>query len=198
MTTIGENLEHIIQSNHQQTQHSIRAIQSQIDQLFSGKITFTARLTGSDGKVSTPDNGSAQSSAQHAAHTEVQSLLQVTPDPVQNHPPDMPSSEEPSESPSSYRMSRTIQTVRELWEEWHVGIHGNPSIQSLEDSYGCRWRSDNKERVFFSRRKVIIDWIQARVSKGVLLADAIDEIELIRRNSRRTLYQLQELVKKGV
>ncbi|EED18993.1 hypothetical protein TSTA_127010 [Talaromyces stipitatus ATCC 10500] len=86
--------------------------------------------------------------------------------------------------------------LRELWEEWHVGIHGNPSIQSLEDSYRCRWRSDNKERVFFSCRKVIIDWIQAQVSKGILLADAIDEIELMRRTSQRTLYQLQALLKK--
>ncbi|EED16701.1 short-chain dehydrogenase, putative [Talaromyces stipitatus ATCC 10500] len=195
ITTIGENLEHIIQLNHQQTQDSIRAIQSQMDQLFSGEVTFTARLTGSDEKPSTPGNTTSQSTEQNTAHTVVQSL-QVTPNPIQDHPPGIHLPNEPSGSPPFYRMSRTIQTVRELWEEWHVGIHGNPSIQSLEDSYGCRWRSDNKERVFFSRRKVIIDWIQARVSKGILLADAIDEIELMRRNSQRTLYQLQALLKK--
>jgi hypothetical protein len=50
ISSIGENLQQIVQLNHQQTQHSIRTIQAQIDQLFSGKVTLTARLAGLDGQ----------------------------------------------------------------------------------------------------------------------------------------------------
>jgi hypothetical protein len=58
-----------------------------------------------------------------------------------------------------YRMSRTIQTIPELWQEWTVGLQGQPSIESLDELYGSSWRSGPaaaSERQFYSRRKTLI------------------------------------------
>ncbi|EED21184.1 hypothetical protein TSTA_084150 [Talaromyces stipitatus ATCC 10500] len=74
----------------------------------------------------------------------------------------------------SYQLSRTITTVRELWEEWFVGLNGHPSVQSLESEYGTSWRSEPKERVMFGRRKLIIDEILARTKDGTSLSKAVE------------------------
>ncbi|KAK9474998.1 short-chain dehydrogenase [Dipodascopsis tothii] len=57
-------------------------------------------------------------------------------------------------------MSRSVNTVADLWREWKFGISGSPSIESLEAQYGVQWRRSDKERKYFSRRKIIIDEIE--------------------------------------
>ncbi len=42
--------------------------------------------------------------------------------------------------PPPYRMSRTIQTIPELWREWTVGLAGQPLIEQLDALYGASWR----------------------------------------------------------
>ena len=62
-----------------------------------------------------------------------------------------------------YRMSRTIQTIPELWREWTVGLQGQPSIERLDELYGPSWRSGPtaaSERQFYSRRKTLITEIR--------------------------------------
>jgi hypothetical protein len=62
-----------------------------------------------------------------------------------------------------YCMSRTIQTIPELWEEWTVGLKGQPSIERLDELYGPGWRSGTDktaERQFYSRRKTLITEIR--------------------------------------
>jgi hypothetical protein len=198
ISSIGENLEQIIQLNHQQTQHSIRTIQAQIDQLFSGKVTLTARLAGLDGqdqRLAIPTHATIQDSINILSESPAP---EAAPNPVQNPVVEMSQAGNLPLDPSIYQMSRTIQTVRELWDEWYSGLDGNPSIQSLEATYGCRWRPGNKERVFFSRRKVIINEIHSRASSGMSLSAAVEEVELVRRKAQCTLYQLQALFKKNV
>jgi hypothetical protein len=75
-----------------------------------------------------------------------------------------------------YKLSRTIKTVRELWNEWYEGLDGQPPIQTLEAQYGARWRPDPKERVMFRRRKVIIDEIYARTKDGTALWKAVEAV----------------------
>ena len=41
----------------------------------------------------------------------------------------------------TYRLSRQVTTVPELWREWTVGLGGLPSVVSLDASYGSRWRT---------------------------------------------------------
>ena len=62
-----------------------------------------------------------------------------------------------------YRMSRTIQTIPELWQEWTIGLQGQPSIERLDELYGSSWRSGPaaaSERQFYSRRKTLITEIR--------------------------------------
>jgi hypothetical protein len=62
-----------------------------------------------------------------------------------------------------YRMSRTVQTIPELWQEWTVGLQGHPSIERLDELYGASWRSGPvaaSERQFYSRRKTLITEIR--------------------------------------
>src|SRR3954451_20975707 len=89
-----------------------------------------------------------------------------------------------------------IQTVLELWREWTVGLgFGQPSVQSLEDSYGAIWRPEQKERVFFSRRKVIIDEIRRRAAeRGGNTAAIVEELELIRQWGKFTLHGLWQVL----
>jgi hypothetical protein len=68
-----------------------------------------------------------------------------------------------------YHMSRTIQTIPELWQEWTVGLQGQPSIEKLDELYGSRWRSGPtaaSERQFYSRRKTLITEIQ-RLARAI-------------------------------
>ena len=65
--------------------------------------------------------------------------------------------------PPQYRMSRTIQTIPELWQEWTVGLQGQPSIEKLDELHGSSWRSGPaaaSERQFYSRRKTLITEIR--------------------------------------
>jgi Transcriptional activator of glycolytic enzymes len=62
-----------------------------------------------------------------------------------------------------YRMSRTVQTIPELWQEWTLGLGGQPSIEKLDELYGSGWRSGPSgaaERQFYSRRKSLITEIR--------------------------------------
>jgi len=65
--------------------------------------------------------------------------------------------------PPQYSMSRAIQTIPELWQEWIIGLQGQPSIEKLDELYGSSWRSGPtaaSERQFYSRRKTVITEIR--------------------------------------
>jgi hypothetical protein len=52
----------------------------------------------------------------------------------------------------------------QLWREFSVGSPEKPAINELDHKYGSAWRwKDNKEGVYYSMRRTVIDEIQARV-----------------------------------
>ena len=75
-----------------------------------------------------------------------------------------------------------------------VGLGGGPSVQSLKDRYGAAWRPSQDERVFFSRRKVIINEIRARQGGAVSPLIAVEEVELVRQRVKLSLYGLYQLL----
>lgn len=80
---------------------------------------------------------------------------------------------------SRYTMNRSVKSVTRLWQEWFMGINGQPSIKSLEEK-GSEWRKEEKERVYFSKRRNIIRLVQEfsqtqRLSKEDVIG-MIDEI----------------------
>ena len=99
--------------------------------------------------------------------------------------------------PPCYEMVRTHATVTDLWHEWSVGCAGQPSIQSLDDSWGHRWRRGN-EVSFYSRRRLIIKEIQRLAQQGgtISLTAAAEELETRRRQEGLSLTGLNELFRR--
>lgn len=59
--------------------------------------------------------------------------------------------------PDMFEMSRGIETVREVWDEWTVGLSPSlPSVEQMDKKHGTKWRNSTKERKFYSNRLVII------------------------------------------
>ena len=72
-------------------------------------------------------------------------------------------------------MDRTVRTVPLLWQEWTIGLNGNPSITSLESAQGTKWRAGEANRKFFSERKVITDTV-----KRLMDVEKMSEREAVR------------------
>jgi hypothetical protein len=87
----------------------------------------------------------------------------------------------PDDPPLTYCMSRTITSVQDLWREWYNGLAGFPSVQALEAAYGAKWRPKQSERMFFGRRKLIIDEVNNRHASGTSLPVALEELDSVRR-----------------
>ncbi|KAL3675821.1 hypothetical protein R1sor_025769 [Riccia sorocarpa] len=66
--------------------------------------------------------------------------------------------------PRTYRLSRGIITVTDLWREWTEGLGGGPSVKELERKWGTAWCEGN-ERRFFNRRKIVLEAIENRASQ---------------------------------
>jgi len=64
----------------------------------------------------------------------------------------------------SYRLSREVYTIPDLWREWTVGlVVGLPSIDQLDCCWTSRWGSP-EERQYYSIPKVIIDEVHRRAA----------------------------------
>ena len=96
----------------------------------------------------------------------------------------------PALPPPAYRMSRMIQSVHDLYQEWAYGLGSGPAVQALEEAYGARWRPMQSERVFFSRRKLILDEIRRRQGDSEDPRPATEQLEFVRTQRRMTLHGL--------
>ena len=83
--------------------------------------------------------------------------------------------------------ARHIKTVIDVWEEWHVGAEGRPSILDLNREYGASWRQSTKTRNTYSRRKRLIEEIKLRAEEagGRPYIEVVNEVENIRRAGDR-------------
>jgi hypothetical protein len=72
----------------------------------------------------------------------------------------------------SHRMSRQTTTVAQLYTEWFTGLGDKPSVVQMDHQFGTKWRSQNKDKVFYSVRKTIIDHVEDRRRGGESL-DAV-------------------------
>jgi hypothetical protein len=188
ITTAENNLYQNISSNHDSIQDSLQSLHSKVEDLISGRISFTVRANGSESSLeqSALAVDSVQSTVIQGIQLENINMLPERPQPALTAlPAEMP----------SYKLSRTIKTVRELWMEWYEGLNGQPAIQTLEAQYGARWRPHSKERVMFGRRKIIIDEIYARTKDGTALGEAIEAVQLIQDRMRCSLAKLGEFLK---
>lgn len=88
-------------------------------------------------------------------------------------------------------MSRTIQSVHDLWREWDVGLGvGKPAVKNLED-VGRSWHNNTTDKRFFDRRKIIINEIIRLVSSNVCVDHSAAVKKLDQQRSNKSLNWLQ-------
>lgn len=86
----------------------------------------------------------------------------------------------------------SLDTVPEIWEEYRYGRSGNPPLETLDALWGPRWRPDAKIRVWYGRRKAILDKIRELIADGIDEENAVMEVEKMRRG--RTLQWLARIL----
>lgn len=97
----------------------------------------------------------------------------------------------------SYKLSRQVTTVPDLWREWTLGLAGLPAVAALDAAYGSRWRSPS-ERQYYSMRKVVIDEIiiiAGSPSNTDGVAAAIEALEQQRVQGKSSLDKLIKQIK---
>lgn len=180
LNTIRQEVGQAINEWGGKTQRQFQEIGDHLDDIITGRVAFTIR---------------ALDMAVPASIDPFQSPL---PEPLEPLLPPALSTLDPFQPAPVYLLSRTIKTVPDLWREWTCGLGNDPSVQSLEETYGAAWRPLQSERVMFSRRKVIIDEIYARNHHGgISLNTAVEEVELVRIRGKLSLYGLYQLLQKG-
>ena len=98
-----------------------------------------------------------------------------------------------------YRLDANVRTIPRLWEEYDQGIVSTPnatrgpSIRTLNDRFGVKWRRVDPYRKQYARRRHIWEAI-LRVSKNLEIAPEIaaQKMERWRRNHDYTLNKVNE------
>jgi len=67
-----------------------------------------------------------------------------------------------------------LRTVRRLWDEYHVGVDGGPSLKSLDKKYGAEWRKHHYHA--FRQRMKILKAVERR-AEVIGLDRAVNEFE---------------------
>ncbi|KAI0204514.1 transcriptional activator of glycolytic enzymes-domain-containing protein [Astrocystis sublimbata] len=75
---------------------------------------------------------------------------------------------------------RTVGTVEEVWREYREGMDGQPAVETLDATWGSRWRPEPRGRTWYSRRKVIWDKIKEFIVEGMDEDAAVQEVEKLR------------------
>jgi hypothetical protein len=127
---------------------------------------------------------------------------------------DAPSIVPSNASVPQYLLSSSLTTVVDVYNEWFIGIPPKPSVASLDQAYGTKWRykgskgdpDDKKlaqaQRKAYSRRKKIIDGITKYASEqGIEIIEAARLLEQHRLdwdngNGKRTRISLSTLADK--
>ncbi|CDH60233.1 predicted protein [Lichtheimia corymbifera JMRC:FSU:9682] len=88
-----------------------------------------------------------------------------------------------------YVLSRNLTTVHEVWKEWDKGLRrGDPAVKDLEAKYKAKWRDSEKERKFFSKRKIIDEIYGIHEKDHVSITEAVNRLEA--RRGKRSLDRL--------
>ncbi|CEP15312.1 hypothetical protein [Parasitella parasitica] len=76
-----------------------------------------------------------------------------------------------------YKMSRNIKTVKQLYEEWTLGLNGYWPVQQLEEEWGTKWRQGDKKCI--SLRRHVVDAVNDLVTDLHLSIDeAIEKLQV--------------------
>ena len=91
----------------------------------------------------------------------------------------------------TYNLLRNLTTVPQVWQEYTIGIYGNPSVRSLDMEYGSIWRNSTVADKIYSGRKAIYSAIGSLIADGINEKEAVNEIESMRKKNFWDLWHLQ-------
>ena len=208
MNLCREDIVRTVEVQGLRTHALLQSVSTQLDDLFSGRfsVTFHRHPSAQDpgpgpGPGPHPIESTTASTtavSQPVAAVPADPLAEASydaaPDPSASAPACAPRLD-PAAPPPPYMMNRTIGSVHDLWREWTVGLGSGPSIQALEAAYGASWRKPQSEKVWFGRRKVIIEEIRQRAAYHATVEGAVEELELVRRRQHTTLNGLSRWIK---
>ncbi|CAI2162150.1 12712_t:CDS:2 [Funneliformis geosporum] len=72
------------------------------------------------------------------------------------------------------RPIEAMGSVTDIWNEWNVGINGNPSVILMMERYGGKWVYENEYHL--RKRRIIVKEVQVR-SEQIGIYDALAELE---------------------
>jgi hypothetical protein len=75
----------------------------------------------------------------------------------------------------------SMKSMAEVWQEWHHGLGGNPSVVELDKRFGNKWRYNSKIRQRCSIRKRLVVAAKEEASRrGVPVEDVISMMDKIK------------------
>lgn len=98
--------------------------------------------------------------------------------------------------PAQYKMNRNLVTIIDLWREYDIGLSGSPSIKSLEEGFGTKWRKSRTESKFFSTRLIVYKEVQ-KISEDECISteEAAKKLERRRVDLKASIAKLIKLIK---
>jgi hypothetical protein len=91
---------------------------------------------------------------------------------------------EPTDCPEGWPVDPTtpsMKSMAEVWQEWHYGLGGNPSVMELDKRFGNKWRYNSKIRQRCSNRKRLIVAAREEASRrGVPVEEIVSLIDGIK------------------
>ena len=147
----------------------------------------STQQSGGDNTTNTPEHASVNGEQPSAG----QNQDPEPPEDVDNAGPVL----NPIAGVPQFRLSRDITTVTEVWREWTEGLEGKPPIQDLEDQYKAAWRKYPGEKVFFCRRKLIVDEVKSLIAGGMPENAAVNRMEAKRLDHNLSLRKLHDFIK---
>jgi hypothetical protein len=95
--------------------------------------------------------------------------------------------------PTTFILETNHTTVIELWNEWHHGVAGRPSIV---DMIKAKLQKSERQRKLFARRKIIIDEIKTLAKARVVSeVEIIGRLDAYRATNKLSITKLQDEIK---
>lgn len=125
--------------------------------------------------------------------TAASSFSAINQNPPSSTQPALPAVTQPTGDGPPTVECTAFNTVKEIWQEYRYGIPEQPAaIETLDATWGPRWRPEAKIRTWYSRRKLIYDKVKELMADGIDEATAVREVEAMRRG--RTINWLMRLL----
>lgn len=124
----------------------------------------TTQLTA--GNQSSPNTTESQALSTIASQSNMVPTIKYQPKEKKEGENNRPSG--PNEN-IKYKLSRDNKTIWDLYAEWYIGLNGKRPIKKLIEDYGWRRWKVSEDSHFFPTRRIIIDYIEMEVDRGIRL-----------------------------